>query len=373
MILPMNRANRLVGRILAIVAGSAALQAGAAAADAETLLARLLDTPAPTPAWAKARISHDIPPMSDMSAGMLATLAIEQPTGSVRYAVYLTSAHAQKDFARVATAPNEPAAVPMREAAFAYWQGPAMRCGEATLAGAPRRLVHICAARHATQPLIVRAIEIAGAGAQERAAQHVVEAMRHAELLAAAASPARVEPGVMLYRALRTLPIPRSKALSEKLAGLSIVEEEVNAASRDYGVTGRLVMEDRGITVRYVVFGPAGRMAAWYERAVAAPYRGYQLVKSSPLREDGRDQSLRDPFVSRLWATTRGDVMCDVVAVHRSLPLGLRVVLPLPKATVERVSRRSGTYRVTADMFDEVSCMFMAVELGSWASERSTR
>jgi hypothetical protein len=357
----------------AAIACASITNAIAAAPKPDEVLARLIETPAPTPSWAKAKTRHNIPVMSDLSAGMLGTLVVEQGISSVRYMVYLGSAEAQADFARIAYPPKEQSAGPMQERATTASRGPAMVCGQAYLSRRPPLLVATCAGRHPVQPLTIRAIEPPGAGAEARAQQHVEEAMRHVDSLLAASSPPPPEPGARLYRALRTLPMPRSKALAERLEGLAIVEEEVRDISKADGVFGRMSVQGNGVTVRYVVFGAGGHMKAWYDRAVAAPFDGYQLVKSSDLTETGKDRSLRDPFASRLWASTSGSVMCDVIALHRALPLGLRVVLPIPKATVKRDPSKPGTYSVHADMFDEASCMWMATELGSWASERGAR
>jgi len=358
---------------LAATLCSPVFAAVAATSGPEELLFRLIEAPAPSAAWARSATRHHIPPMQDMSAAMLGTLMVQQSSSSVRYMVYLGPAQTERDFARIAYPPKEQSAGPMREVAVAGWRGPAMVCGQALLTERPARVVETCAARHPTAPLAVRAIEPVQPGAQARAGRHVVDAMRHADDLLAAASPAPREPGARLYRALRTLPMPRSKPLAERLESLAIVEEEVRPISKDDGVIGRLSLQGKGIVVRYVVFGAEGQKDAWYRRAVAAPLPGFDLVKSGEARETGRDRSLQDPLTSKIWATSRGDVLCDVIALHRSLPLGLRIVLPQPKASVERNPGRSRDYTVKTDLFEAAECMHMATELGAWASERGSR
>lgn len=363
----------------------------AAAAGPEELLARLIDSPVPAAGWAGVKPGHHIPVKADMAAGMLGTVAWLRGSRSVRYMVYLSPALAQQDFARQANPPKEQLAGPMREVALAEWPGPAMVCGDALLATRPPQRVATCAARHPSQALVVRVIVPPAAGAAAQAQRELVEALRHADAVAASPPPppagsaspppplagsagtaqSPADAAVRLYRGLRNLPIPRIESVADLLHGLSVKEDEVRAPNRADGVIGRLTIEGRGATVRYVVFGANARIDAWVDRAAALHFDGYQAAgPKDALQETGSPQRLRAPVRSQLWANRSGGALCDVVARHKSLPLALRVSMPI-KASVRSVPNERGRYEINPDLFDRFQCFQLAMNLADWATERA--
>jgi hypothetical protein len=359
--------------LLMCVAGGRAL-AAAPVAGAEELLARLIERPAPAGSWTGPGFAarQNIPAMDDLNGGMLGTTAVQRGSSSLRYMVYLSPAIAKDDFTRLAYPPKEQSAGPMQERTITDRPGSTMVCGQAWLSRQPPRKVETCSALHPTLPLIVRSIEAVDQGSAALTQRNAALALRHAEALMEAARPPTQDASARLYRALRTVPMPRSKDLARQLESLAVVEEDVRDISKADGVIGRLSMQGRGVLVRYVVFGSSPRMQAWYERTSSAPIDGYRLANTSKLTETGAERSLRDPFSSRIWVNSAGSVLCDAVALHRSVPLGLRIVLPLPNARVTRTPGRPGEYSANGSALEDATCMFMATELAGWATERGS-
>ena len=350
-----------------------ACHAASAAAGPEELLARLIDSPVPAAGWAGVKPGHNIPVKADLAAGMLGTVAWQRGTRSVRYMVYLSPALAQKDFARQAIPPKEQSAGPMREVALADWPGPAMVCGDALLATRPPQRVATCAARHPSQALVVRVIVPPAAGAAAQAQRELVNALRYADAVVAVAPQPPADAAARLYRGLRNLPIPRIESVADSLQGLGVKEDEVRAPNRADGVIGRLTIEGRGATVRYAVFGANARIDAWVDRAAALDFDGYQAAgPKDALQETGSPQRLRAPVHSQLWANRRGGALCDVVARHKSLPLALRVSMPI-KASIRPVPNERGSYEINPDLFDRFLCFRLAMDLADWATERAAK
>lgn len=338
----------------------------------EDLLARLIDDPVPAPNWAGVKASQNIPMKLDTTAGMLGTTALTRRGSSIRYMVYQSPAAARADFARQAFPPKEQTAAAFREQPTAGWPGPAFVCGEGLLAARPPQRVVSCAARHPSLALIVRVILPPSATAAAQAPRELLAALRHADAVAAAPTPPVTDAAVRLYRALRDRPIPRVETIAERLQGLTVTQDELHAPNRADGVIGRLTLAGRGMTIRYAVFGANARIDNWVDRAAALGVDGYHAVgEKDALQESGANARLRAPARTQLWASPGGDALCDVVARHRSLPLGIRVSLPV-RATVRRTDPR-GTYSVSTDMFDKVACLSLAIDLADWASERAGR
>jgi hypothetical protein len=363
-------------RLVALGCCVAACPAAAAAIAAnapEELLARLIDNPVPAAGWAGVKPGHNIPVKVDISAGMMGTVALQRGTRSVRYMVYLSPTAAQKDFSRQANPPKEQSAGPMREVAVADWPGPAMVCGDALLATRPPQRVTTCSARHTSQALVVRVIVPPSAGAAAQAQRELVDAMRHADAVAARPPQPPGDAAARLYRGLRNLPIPRTESVADLLQGLSVKEDEVRAPNRADGVIGRLTIEGRGATVRYAVFGANARIDAWVDRAAALDFDGYQAAGAKDrLKESNNPQRLRAPVRSQLWANRRGGALCDVVARHQSLPLALRVSMPI-KGSVRSVPNERASFEFRPDLFDQFLCFQLAIDLADWATERGTR
>ena len=368
----MTRPDRLgIARMAALGCCVAACHVATAAIGPEELLARLIDNPVPAAGWAGVKPSHNIPVTADMAAGMMGTVALQRGPRSVRYMVYLSPAAAQKDFSRQAVPPKEQSAGPMREVAVADWPGPAMVCGDALLSTRPPQRVTTCAARHPSQALIVRVILPPAASAAAQAQRELVDAMRHADAVAARPPQPPGDAAARLYRALRNLPIPRVEPVVDLLQGLSVKEDEVRAPNGADGVIGRLTIEGRGATVRYAVFGANVRIDAWVDRAAALNFDGYQAAGAKDgLKESNNPQRLRAPVRSQLWANRQGSVLCDVVARHKSLPLALRVSVPI-KASVRSVPNGRGSFEFRPDLFDQFLCFELAMGLADWATERA--
>jgi len=362
----MVRTTLLAAALLCGVTASVA----APAIGAEELLARLIDDPVPAANWVGVKASQNIPMKVDTTAGMLGTVALARRGSSVRYMVYQTPAAAQADFARQAFAPKEQTAAAFRELPVAGWSGPAFVCGEGLLAARPPQRVTTCAARHPGHALIVRVILPPSASAAAQVPRELLAALRHVDAVAAASTAPNADAAVRLYRALRNRPIPRVEAIAERLEGLTVTQDKVHAPNRADGVIGRLTLNGRGMTVRYAVFGANARIDNWVDRAAALGYDGYYAVgEKDALQESGNNLRLRAPARTQLWASRHGDALCDVVARHRSLPLAMRVSLPV-RATVRKTDAR-GTYSVSTDVFDKFACLSLAIDLADWASERA--